>query len=401
MKKKKWTRKRHQVFMGLLRTIFRPLAFFKWGFRYNRLPDLKSPHLIFCNHQTVWDQFLLGLMCGNKTYFVMTDDIFSVRFVGKLLKFLLNPIPFKKASTDFTILRTCRQVVTEGGSIAIFPEGNRTYSGKTEYIKPSTIKMMKFLKLPVAIIHIEGGYGIYPRWADKGRKGKFKGIVYKIYQYDEYKDIPEDELYNLIYNDLYVDDTLLDIKVNSRKNAEYLERVIYNCPKCGFTHFISKKDLLTCTTCNMTLRYTESLEFIGINKKTPFRNVKEWYMYQQEALFKMNLLDYDTNKVIFEEVVEFREIIPRKRRIVFDKNATLKMYNNRIEILYKGNKDTYMFDEISSSGVFGRNKMNFFIGNRVFQFLKDKRFNAMKFVNLYYKYKIEKGEENNDKFLGL
>ena len=67
------------------------------------------------------------------------------RFVGKLLKFLLNPIPFKKASTDFTILRTCRQVASEGGSIAIFPEGNRTYSGKTEYIKPSTIKMMKFL----------------------------------------------------------------------------------------------------------------------------------------------------------------------------------------------------------------------------------------------------------------
>ena len=77
------------------------------------------------------------------------------------------------------------------------------------------------------------------------------------------------------------------------------------------------------------------------------------------------------------------------------------MYCNRIEIIYKDKKDTYMFDEISSSGVFGRNKMNFFIGNRVFQFLKDKRFNAMKFVNLYYKYKIEKGEENNDKFLGL
>ena len=74
---------------------------------------------------------------ANGGYFVMTDDVFSVKYVGKLLQFLLNPIPFKKASTDFTILRTCRQVVSEGGSIAIFPEGNRTYSGKTEYIKPS------------------------------------------------------------------------------------------------------------------------------------------------------------------------------------------------------------------------------------------------------------------------
>ena len=77
------------------------------------------------------------------------------------------------------------------------------------------------------------------------------------------------------------------------------------------------------------------------------------------------------------------------------------MYSNRIEILYLDKLDTYMFDEISSSGVFGRNKMNFFIGTRVFQFLYDERFNAMKFVNLYYKYKIEKGGDTNDKFLGL
>ena len=89
MKKKKWMRKRHQVVLCLLRLVFRPLAFFIWGFRYKKLPDLKNPHLIFCNHQTVWDQFLLGMMCSNKTYFVMTDDVFSVRFVGKLLQFLL------------------------------------------------------------------------------------------------------------------------------------------------------------------------------------------------------------------------------------------------------------------------------------------------------------------------
>lgn len=401
MKKKKWTRKRHQFLMSLLRLIFRPLAFFKWHFRYEKMPDLKSPHLIFCNHQTVWDQFLLGLMCGNKTYFVMTDDIFSVKYVGNLLKFLLNPIPYKKASTDFTILRTCRQVVSEGGSIAIFPEGNRTYSGKTEYIKPSTIKMMKFLKLPVAILHIEGGYGVYPRWADKSRKGKFYGKVYKIYQYEEYKDIPEDDLYKLICNDLYVNDTQSNVYVKSKHSAEYLERAIYNCPTCGFTHFDSRKDKFTCRTCNMQLRYNEKLEFVGINKEAPFKNVNEWYVYQQEELLKMNLLDFDPNQVIFEEVVEFREIIPRKRRKVMDKNAILKMYCNRIEILYQNTSYTYMFDDISSSGVFGRNKVNFFIGTQVFQFLKDKKFNAMKFVNLYYKYKIEKGDNNDDRFFGL
>ena len=154
--------------------------------------------------------------------------------------------------------------------------------------------MMKFLKIPVVIAHIEGGYGIFPRWADKRRKGRFYGVVYKVYQYDEYKDIPEEELYELICNDLMVDDTKINQSFKSRRSAEYLERVIYNCPTCGFTHFVSKKDILTCKTCNMTLKYNEKLEFVGVNKKAPFKNVNEWYKYQQDELFKINLLYYYT-----------------------------------------------------------------------------------------------------------
>lgn len=400
MKKKKWTKLRHRIFMFFLRIGIKIYGLFKFGFKYEKL-KVKTPHLIFCNHQTVWDQFLVGLMCDNKTYFVMSDDLTTIKYASKLMEFFLHPIPYKKSSTDFTILRTCRQVASEGGSIAIFAEGNRTYSGQTEYIKPATIKMMKFLKLPVAILRIEGGYGVYPRWADKSRKGRINGKIYKIYQYDEYKDIPEDELYKMICNDLYVDDTRLDATYKSKRSAEYLERVIYNCPKCGFTHFVSHKDILTCTTCNMSLRYNEHLQFEGINTDAPFKSVKEWYIYQQEELLKLNLLDYDKDKVIFEEKVKFLEIIPRKKKQLIDSEATLYMYADRIKIAYLDKEDTYTFDEISSAGVFGRNKMNFFIGTHTYQFLYDEHFNAMKFVNLYYKYVMEKGDNNNDQFFGL
>ena len=77
MKKKKWMRKRHQVVLFLLRIVFKPLSYIVWGARFKRLPDLKNPHLIFCNHQTVWDQFLLGMMCSNKTYFVMSNSTYN------------------------------------------------------------------------------------------------------------------------------------------------------------------------------------------------------------------------------------------------------------------------------------------------------------------------------------
>lgn len=401
MKKKKWVKLRHCIVMFLARGVMWIWTVIGYNYRYKKIKNQKEPYLILYNHQTVWDQFFVGLICNNKTYFVMSDDLSSVRFVSPLLKWLIHPIPYKKSSTDFTILRNVRQVVNEGGSIAISPEGNRTYSGKTEYIKPSIVKMIKFLKIPVAIIHLEGGYGVHPRWADKKRFGKVRGSVYKIYQYDEYKDMTNEELYNNLKEDLMVDESSATGPYKSNQKAEYLERVIYNCPKCGFTKFISHDDNLICTTCNMKLRYNNYKQFEGLNIQTPFQNVNEWYEYQQQYLMDMELLKINPQKKIFEDTLKFFQVIPRKKKLLLDEFANLVMYANRIEIKSQNTTKTYLFDNISSTGVFGKNKLNFYIDNDIYQFKGDVHFNAMKYVNLYYKYRLEKGVETNDKFLGL
>ena len=51
--------------------------------------------------------------------------------------------------------------------------------------------------------------------------------------------------------------------------------------------------------------------------------------------------------------------------------------------------------------VLGRNKANIYIGDKVYQLKGDKRFNALKYVHIYYRYKnITKGNEC-EQFLGL
>ena len=48
-----------------------------------------------------------------------------------------------------------------------------------------------------------------------------------------------------------------------------------------------------------------------------------------------------------------------------------------------------------------KNKLNIYHDKRVYQLKGSKRFNALKYVNIFYRYKnISKGEENG-KFLGL
>ena len=65
------------------------------------------------------------------------------------------------------------------------------------------------------------------------------------------------------------------------------------------------------------------------------------------------------------------------------------------------NKLVIPFDEVSAISVLGRNKLNIYHGTRILQIKSDKRFNALKYVNICYRYKnISRGEENVE-FLGL
>lgn len=151
----------------------------------------------------------------------------------------------------------------------------------------------------------------------------------------------------------------------------------------------------------MMLKYNAYKQFEGINMDAPFKNVNEWYEYQKNKLFDMQLMSYDVNHLFFEDKVIFIEVLFRKSKKIIDKNAMIRMYANRMEIIYQDKKSQFLFDEISSSGVFGKNKLNFYVDKFILQFKGDNHFNAMKYVNVFYKYKIEKGDVKNDKFLGL
>lgn len=122
---------------------------------------------------------------------------------------------------------------------------------------------------------------------------------------------------------------------------------------------------------------------------------------KKNKLFDMQLMSYDVNHLFFEDKVTFIEVLFRKSKKIIDKNAMIRMYANRMEIIYQDKKSQFLFDEISSSGVFGKNKLNFYVDKFILQFKGDNHFNAMKYVNVFYKYKIEKGDVKNDKFLGL
>lgn len=400
-KPKKWIKKRHTLVKKLLHLFLAPYTRIKYGLRAEKLKEgKKRQYLVLYNHQTAFDQFFVGLIFKKHLYYVASEDIFSNGFTSKLIKYLVNPIPIKKQSTDVRAIMTCIKVAKEGGSIAIAPEGNRTYSGKTEYMNPSIASLARKLMLPIAFVRIEGGYGTHPRWSDVVRKGQTSCRVSRIMEPEEYSSMQDSELAEIINKELYVNEANTENEYYHKKSAEYLERAIYVCPRCGLSVFHSENDKITCKKCGLAAKYTSRKELVSEDADFPFHFVSDWYDYQKNFILGLDLTPY-YEMPIYEDEAMLSEVVPYEKKSIIYESSHISLYANRVVAVCGENTEEFLFDEASSFAVLGKNKLNIYVGKRIFQIKGDCRFNALKYVNIFYRYMQIKKGDNNGKFLGL
>lgn len=401
-KKEKWVKWRHKMVRNLL---YLPVcAYVRLKYRIKIEPfreKEKRQYLILTNHQTPFDQFFIGISFRGAVYYMATEDIFSMGWISRLIRFLIAPIPIKKQTTDVKAVLNCMRVVKEGGTVCIAPEGNRTYSGKPCHINPAIVPLARKLGLPIALYRIEGGYGTQPRWADKVRKGKMHASVARVIEPEEYASLSDDALYELIKETLTVDEASVDVLYRSHHRAEYLERVLYVCPSCGLSRFESRGDAVRCLRCEKKVRYLESKELEGVGHETPFRFLADWYAYQEDFVRALDLSPYESKPMFTDEGVQLSRVIPYEKKVRLVKQATLSLYGSRIVVRAKEEKTFFHFDEVSAVTVLGRNKANIYIGKDIYQLKGNKRFNALKYMHIYHCYTGSKEGQNERLFLGI
>ena len=396
-KKKNWILPRHRVITAVLRYPVGWYCALRYGVKLPRRREwIRQQSLILLNHQTPFDQFFVGLHFKDPVYYMATEDIFSNGWISKLIQFLVAPIPIKKQTTDIKAVMNCIRVVKEGGSIAIAPEGNRTYSGKTEYMNPAIAPMAKKLGMPIVLFRIDGGYGKEPRWSDVVRRGKLKCEIVRTISPEEAKAMTNEELMEAIREGLYVNEACVDREYRHKKLAQYMERAIYVCPQCGLSTFESHGDLLECKKCHRQTRYLPTKELEGVGFDSPFRFVNDWYEYQKDFVNGFDPTGY-TEQPLYEDRTQVSEVIVYKRKELLMKDAPVRLFGDRIEL-----GDTVLpFEEISTVAVLGKNKLNIYHKEKLYQLKSDKRFNALKYVNLFYRSKNIMRGESDGKFLGL
>ena len=401
---KKWTRWRHRFARTVLSGVVGPASRILFGCRPEPFHgDRKRGYLILFNHQTVFDQFFIGLSFPDPVYFVGTEDLFSMGFLSSVIRFFLAPVPYVKQTADISALRTCLRIAREGGNIAIAPEGNMTCSGKTEYMRPSIAQLAKTLKLPVALYRMEGGYGVQPRWGRKLRRGKMRAYVSRVIEPEEYENLSNGELFDIIREGLSVNDCRDDGRLyRSRRRAEHLERAAYYCPWCGLSAFESNGSRVACKTCGRTVEYGEDKRLRGVGCDFPYEWFSEWYDAQKAFVCALDPGQYRAAPM-FREKADLYEVVVYKKKRLLRRGAEIALYGDRVVVSGGGGGELSLpFDGMSAASLQILNKMNLSMADgATYQFRGGTRFNAMKYINMYYRYHQLTGRNEEPDYLGF
>ena len=401
-KTKKWIKPRHAFVRNAAFLVVGGYTRLRYGVRVEKFRRKKGQaYLILFNHQTAADQFFVGMTFNWPIYYVASEDLFSNGFISKLLRWAVAPVPIKKQTTDINAVMNCIRIAREGGTIAIAPEGNRTYSGRTVYMNDAVAALAKKLKLPIALVRIEGGYGVQPRWSDVIRRGKNRVYVSRVVEPEEYKEMSNEQLYQLIQQELYVNEAVVDGCYRSSKRAEYLERAMYVCPYCGLSEFESHGNEIRCKKCDRKIRYGVDKTLSGVGFDFPYQFVDGWYQYQESFVNGLDLTAM-TDAPLYEDQAAMSEVIVYKHKVPLRKQAKLVLYGDRLEVDPGTEQELVIpFADAMAFTVLGRNKLNVYYGQNLYQFKGDKRFNALKYVNLFHRHRNIIRGNSDDQFLGL
>jgi cytidylate kinase len=139
---------RYSVF-ALLRLI--------WGLRYESRQRFEfDENCIFAsNHQSNADPPIVGATLRQNVYFVAKESLFKVFFLGWLVK-KLNSFPIRRGVFDRTAMARALEILQQGHSVLVFPEGRRVTGGELGEAKSGIGYLALQSGVPVVPVYVHG-----------------------------------------------------------------------------------------------------------------------------------------------------------------------------------------------------------------------------------------------------
>ena len=252
------------------------------------LASLTPPYLLVANHVNFWDPFWINAFIRHPVQFVTSDNIFRGMFFRVAMR-LFGAIPKTKLMSDSRTVRHVFEVLGRGGVVGIFPEGSRSYDGRTSPIIPAVARLIRKVRVPVVSAAISGGYLSRPRWARSVRRGKVQIEFALLFSKEDLHRMTDDEVSMTLARTLSFDEMAWQkrqgVRFKGRQPAEYLERLLFICPHCSsISRLASRDDILTCADCAYAVRINQLGLFEPRRGPLHFNDPAEWNAWQLPVL---------------------------------------------------------------------------------------------------------------------
>ena len=131
------------------------------------LLDKRQSYVFVANHQGSYDIFLIYGFLGRSFRWMMKKSLRNIPLVGKASESAGHI--FVDKSGPKAIHRTyeqARDVLKNGVSLVVFPEGARTFTGHMAKFRRGAFQLADELRLPVVPVTIDGSFDVLPRQKD-------------------------------------------------------------------------------------------------------------------------------------------------------------------------------------------------------------------------------------------
>ena len=333
-------RRRHVRFFNFFRPIMARIFGHKFNYTYDDLSDIEGPYLLLANHNTNYDPILVGIAAHRQLYFVASEHIMQKGFVSKLLDYFLHPIIHLKGKAGVNTISDMLRSLKSGYSVAIFPEGNRSFNGLTCDFLPTIGRLARKSGAKLVTFRFEGGYFTQPRWSFTLRKGQLRGHLVRVYDVDELKGMTDDEVNASIVRDLSEDAYAVQsrerIPFRGRKLAYGLETTLFACPKCQKIGTLHSTDSHLKCSCGYDAEYDVYGDLVGSDGTQTVTTIDA----QQRSLLAELVSSAGPSDLLFEDTVTAIQK-GEKHRASQTVTGCLRAFRDRVEfnghVLYPAN----------------------------------------------------------------
>jgi 1-acyl-sn-glycerol-3-phosphate acyltransferase len=184
-----------------------------WGLRIEgrRNVPAQGPVLLVANHESFIDPPAVGVSTSRRLYYLARKTLYRNRRFGALLR-SVHGVPVDQEGVAKEGLRAILDLLKAGEGVVVFPEGERTWTGKMQRLKPGILLILKRLSVPIVPVGIAGAFEAFPRtqrwpvlsplfWPRNGHDVAI--AIGKPIPSGRYKDMQREEILEDLYNEIY------------------------------------------------------------------------------------------------------------------------------------------------------------------------------------------------------